>query len=461
MKKLKKLERKLFRIYCEWADSLSSKGYSVLSDEIIKERKKRAKEIEEEIDNLYIHELEELKNDHPEVLKNGEVEKLFDVNAKSNCLIFKFLIKHPEIYTSTYITSEVGKFIYDWGKNGKKRIVSPVSVEKKINVLDKIQPAFYHYTNFIEFLNNYYFEYLYAYFQNETMMDNPRFIQFLLSIVQNPEKNIRGTEEYHQVDYFALSALAENLDIEFVYALGNKKKYNNYLSCRYKEEVFSLINSIHDTELKKKLLIDIFGLKKLEYLPILMKFFAIPEVQEQLLDPSSFYYQLLIKPLTTKEEDSTNCENNTEPLNDFDYASIGEVIRFHSDDFNNGELDKMIHHFDKHVGNYIYFYYENEVKRVPVLYYIQTMRQKTEMWKKLNLLTSSHNTSLNTCETLFELFAYYTDNTFQDFARDSLVENIGKCMTSEEEDYWTHLLSEADYLADIEDEKLLELKNTI
>ncbi len=141
------------------------------------------------------------------------------------------------------------------------------------------------------------------------------------------------------------------------------------------------------------------------------------------------------------------------------YASIKHVVESNIDDFFEFQFDKMIHHFDKYVQNYLYFYYENEVKRVPVLYYIQTMQRKIELWQKFCTFPCSLDMSEEVEKEYYTYFNDFVNKEFVEMAMESLEENIGKCLSASEEAYWNYLLDEANAISkQVSENILLELK---
>lgn len=469
MDELEKLESRLECIYSDLFDADDPCSLFVLSKDEAKELEKKAEQLKAKIDEIYKSMLGKLEKDNPKVSQSAEVRKLYDKSNKTNYIIFRFLIKHPEICSSSVITKEIEKYIYDCKEPGMSRKNYYKDVCERIDELDKLQPNFFHYNKFITFLNDICFSYLSDYFENEMVMKNLKFIEYLLEKVQDPHKNL-SYGEYHSVKPTMEIALEEGLDLDLVYALGNEKKYKEYLNSHDKSFFINLINTIENEEIKKQLLVDIFEIKDTQYLHILIKFLAIPEIQKQLLDDNSFYYELLIDPLMKKrnhnfwqktDENECNISQDFKCL-DGEYASINEVMELHSEDFHDEKSDKIIHYFDKYVNNYIYFYYENEVKKVPVLYYIQTMRKKIKLWKDLNYFIDSVYIDDKLIDAFSESFREYFDKDFYELATEALIENMGRYLSREEEDYWDHLLNEANNYQEQEDESiLLELKSTI
>lgn len=450
MNKLEELEAKVESIYniLSCADDLLDM-HTALSQEQRDKYLNAVKELELKIDKTYKGMLNKLASENKEIADNELVKKIYDKNNKTNYLILSFLIKHPEIVSSTLALEQFEYFIYD-SKNRYCRHSSFAEVETKLEELDDLSPKFFHNEIFIKFLNDYRFAQLDEYFKNETIMNNEKFVEYLSNKVLNAKEELEYGE-YHNVSSIMETALSDGVDFDLVYALGNENKYKEYLS-RYDKTFFlNLINSIQNQGLKKKMLADIFDIKDISKLPILLKFIEYPEIQKQLQDKDSFYYNVLIKPLIDYEELSSEIvEDKSEEHINEDYGSVRDIVEFNLDSFYDYDFNGMIHHFDKHVDNYIYFYSEGEIKKVPVLFYIKTMKRKTDLWIKLNSLDSYVDEDEDLFNMYFNLFNNYINKDLVELAVESLEENIGSKLSSKEEDCWTRLLEYAKNMSDQE-----------
>lgn len=451
MEKLRDLEIELESIYdALFDDEDPTDLFGGLSKEERKKHKERASELEKIIDEIYKEKKKALENKHPELKSNSNFQKLYSRSERSNYIILSYFVKHLSLCENPKILEELELFIYDCHTRSSIRRTYHKDVKEKISKLSALQPAFFQHEAFVKYLNDFRFGYLDEYFETKEIMRNKKFVNFLLSIVN--DSHFLEYDEYHHISGEMISALKEGLDTEFIFSMGNKKRYKSYLSRYTKEELLNIILNIKSMDVKKKLLADTFNIVDTSKLLMLLEFINFEDVRLQLLDENSFYYELLIKPLLIKRD-----KDNA--LLDNDYASISSVVYFNIEDFNDFEFNKMIHHFDRLTKHYIYFYFENEVKRVPVLFFIQTMRRKIDLWIALDTFPYSIEVTDEENEYFQTYFKDYIDRYFEDIAIEALEENIGKCLSKDDEAYWDYLLSES---VNYDDEgKKLELENTI
>lgn len=445
MDKVQILELELNEIYNRLFDAADPLNTLVLSNEDNQYYKSETVKLEKQIEKIYKKMLKELEKENPEILEHEEVKKLYDKSSKVNYFIFRFLIEHQNICSSKDTIQEIEKFIYDCKYSEDMHRTYYRDIQKKLSVLNSLQPIFFQYIIFVRFLNDYRFPYLKSYFTNKVIMENDAFVDYLLNKIDFCDQNIKFGEYHHVIPSMEM-ALKEKVDANLIYAMGNKECYENYLKTHDIEYIFHIINSIENEEVKIKLLVDIFHIKvqNKAKLHVLSEFLIYPEIQKQLLNETSFYYNVLIKPLISEHSNESKTLGEYEVFEVTEgYASIRDVVEYHSDDFYDYQFDKIIHHFDKYVQNYIYFYYENEVKKIPVLYYIQTMQRKIELWERLHIFPCIVKINEEIEKEYYNEFDEYVNKDFVEMAIASLEENIGRCLSSHEEDYWNYLLKEA------------------
>jgi len=204
-----------------------------------------------------------------------------------------------------------------------------------------------------------------------------------------------------------------------------------FTDMKVSKELFEQVANSNTKTLKKQMLKLIFNCKDEEILNILVGFFEIDEVREQLLDENSFYYNLLIKPI----KKGTNVAK---------YASLDEILSSCSKRFDNYILacdntDMLAHSFDCITDGYIYYYKDGSLHQAPVKDFTKSFNEAiVKFYKVLELINSVP--AGKDQDFLSQKYEKYLNDDLREVAKMAILDNQDKKLSKEELTEWNEYI---------------------
>lgn len=342
-------------------------------------------------------------------LKEHETYKeLLTPNVEFNALFLELIHKYPYIVDDMNFLMPIVNFI-----NGGDKLA-------RLRELLSMRRYVFIDSQFLNMINHPNYEDMKDVFTSLTLTSSSKFREFFKDIA------IRENRKYDNTRLME-KALKEGLNLDLVLALGSKRHADEYFRINMSKELLDHINSAKTKTLKKQILSVMYDCNDEKILNILVRFFEIDEVREQLLDENSFYYNLLIKAID-------------EGVSHRDYGSIDELLTRCSKDFDNyilycNNTDLLSHSFDLLTGPYIYYHRDRRIHAVPVNRFTSSFNQYVSRFNE-TIETITMLDSLKDQEYMSEKLGNALNDDLRVIANNSLMENEDIKMTDEEVSNW-------------------------
>lgn len=405
--KIDVIESELNCLYNRLFDAEDPMEMDVLTETEKKPIYDKIKELESKKNDKFKKLYEEKIKSYPAVLNNPLLKELIKEDYHYNYLLICLLEKAPIIYSDNELAKIICKCISDDG----------------LEMLLKLDSHVFENKELLSLINHPSFRQLENIFSNPILMNDVNFINYLLDKIKT---NSIPYGTYYSDTKHMEQALRSKLDYELVLSIGCYDTLKAYLQINVSSSLFENIANIKNDNLMKLLLSVLFNSSK-EKINILAKFFTIQEVREQLIDPDSFYYHLLITPLLQK-----NNENF--------YGTKEALFSFNTKVFYDFDFNGMIHYFDTLVNHYIYYYEKGQIQYVPIVIYISSIRKRIEKYNNIHDIVYSAENSEDEMDILEEKYKNVLNKGFFDLCIDALDKNKNKVLSNEEIDYWSYLL---------------------
>ncbi len=200
-----------------------------------------------------------------------------------------------------------------------------------------------------------------------------------------------------------------------------------YMNIEISQDLLDQVAKSTTKTLKKQILAMAFNCRDENILNILVNFLEIDEVRSQLLDENSFYYKLLIKPIS-------------KGIASDKYASIDQILstcstRFNDYILNCDNTDILAHSFDCIAGPYIYYFREGQMHSVPVSKFTSSFNGRIDKFHKIlamiNMLDNSKQQAyLNT------KYEDILNDDLREVARNAILDNEDAKLSLAELEAW-------------------------
>lgn len=368
---------------------------------------------------IYQKQYDKMLEGMPELKNNENYRQALTGNIEFDTLFLELIVKYPHIINNMDFLMPIVNFINHGDKVIKVRELLNMNrgVFDDHVLLNKINDA--NYENIKEI------------FRSIPLMSSIEFKDYFKNIGILPNRcydNIQLMEK----------ALKEGLNLDLVLALGSKDHAHDYFNENMSLELLDHIANSKTSNLKKQILSIIFDCEDEKILNILVRYFEIKDVRDQLIDENSFYYELLIKHIKMGASHK-------------DYGSIDKLLSTCSKGFDNyilacNNTDELAHAFDLLTGPYIYYHEDRRIKRVPVNKFTSSFNKRIDLFNKalemINMLDIKANQDI-----LKEKYEDVLNDDLKDIAIHSLKENEGIKLTSEETKDWNDYIN-ATYATD-------------
>lgn len=371
--------------------------------------------------SIYQRNYDKRMKEMPWLKKSETYKELLTPNVEFNALFLELIHKYPYIVDDMSFLMPIVNFI-----NGGDKLV-------RLRELLSMRRYVFIDCEFLNKINHPNYENMKEIFRSLTLTSSNKFREFFKG------STIRDNRIYDNSRLME-RALKEGLDTELVMALGSKRHADEYFRINMSKELLDHINSAKTKTLKKQILSVMYDCNDEKILNILVRFFEIDEVREQLLDENSFYYSLLIKAID-------------EGVSHREYGSIDELLSRCSKDFDNyilycNNTDSLSHSFDLLTGPYIYYHRDRRIHAVPVNRFTNSFNQHVthfnEALETINMLDEFANQ-----EYISEKFSDVLNDDLRALATASLIENEDIKMSEEEVSNWnSYIDSTYGYLMD-------------
>lgn len=378
--------------------------------------------------NIYQKQYDKMLEGMPELKTNENYRQALTGNIEFDTLFLELIVKYPHIINDMNFLMPIVNFI----NHGDKVV--------KVRELLSMNKGVFANNTLLNKINDVNYENIKEIFRSIPLMSSIEFKDYFKNI------NILPNKCYDNIQLME-KALKEGLNLDLVFALGSKDHAHDYFNENMSLELLDQIANSKTANLKKQILAIIFDCEDEKILNILVRFFEIKDVRDQLLDENSFYYELLIKPIKTG-------------ANHKDYGSIEKLLSTSSKGFNNyilacNNTDELAHTFDLLTGPYIYYHEDRRIKRVPVKKFTSSFNKRIQLFmsalEMINMLDIKANQDI-----LNEKYEEVLNDDLKDIAIHSLRENEGITLSSEEKKDWndyinaTYATDNLDYLDGIE-----------
>ena len=200
-----------------------------------------------------------------------------------------------------------------------------------------------------------------------------------------------------------------------------------FMNMEISQDLLDQVAKSKTKTLKKQILAMAFNCSDDNILNILVNFLEIDDVRSQLLDESSFYYKLLIKPISK----GTRSDK---------YASVDEVLSACSKRFNDYILtcdntDMLAHSFDCITGPYIYYFRDGKVHSVPVSKFTSSFNRRIDKFHQVLDLVNRLD-RVEDQEYLCIKYENYLNDDLREVARYAILDNEDAKLSLEELDAW-------------------------
>lgn len=357
--------------------------------------------------NLY----DELIMDNEELKENAELMKHISDNYQDNYNLLYFFLRHNEAIDN----KEIYKYLFE---------ESEESISKKVSNLLILSNEVFTNPEIVKLINNEAISNIYGIIKSKRLMQNKEFVDYFIKFIKTNGLN----DLYYNTNLMEI-ALNEHIDFNLILLIGqvNSEKLISYLKENSSKELFDKIASIKNSRLKKYLVSKIYTEINEDLISTLIDFFNIKDVRDQLLDKNSFYYKILIK--------------GAKESNIKEYASKDSLFSYDVD-YTDDIFQNMIHYFDSLVNHYIYFNEDNKVVHTPVLYYIESMKNKLNNYFDLMSKINSGELSDKEQQRIKLQYSHIlNNNNFKQFCLESLSENAGTSIDGNLEAYWDYIMN--------------------
>lgn len=259
-----------------------------------------------------------------------------------------------------------------------------------------------------------------------TLMSNQKFRDYLA------RTNILKNRNYTNICLME-RAFREGLSFDLVLALGSDNHAKNYFSMNMSKELLDQVHNAKTKILKKQILSIIYDCNDDKILNILVRFFEIDDVREQLLDENSFYYNFLIKPIYMG-------------ISHREYGSIDELLSTCSKGFDNyilacNNTDILSHAFDCITGPYIYYHNDRRVHAVPANKFTSSFNNQISQFHQALEMVNMLDDSISQ-EYLSQKYENILNDDLKVIATRALIENEDTKMSEEELKNWNMYIAE-------------------
>lgn len=424
MKRLDVVNAKLKKLYDILFDVNNSQDANKPSEKDIESAKEEIRKYEREKTVLYLREFNKLIKQMPWLLENEVYKNIMTHNAEFDFLFLQLINKCPNLINDNNLLMPIVNFVNTGTKKYDKvrellalnrNVLSDSKLLNRIN--DKCYPQIK------EILKSF------------TLMSSQKFREYLANL------NVLGDKEYNNVRLME-RAFKEGLDLDLVMALGNDAQAKDYLTINMSKDLLDHINKAKTKTLKKQILSIMYDCDNDKILNILVRFFDIEIIRDQLLDENSFYYKLLIKPISRG-------------ITPDKYASTDEVISTCSKGFDNYILacdntDILAHSFDCITGPYIYYFRDGKVHSIPVSKFTNSFNSKIDKFHQafdiINVLPNSSDQ-----EYLNTKYEKYLNDDLRVIAKSAILDNEDVKLSEEEISEWNNYIEET-YGTDFDEE---------
>lgn len=428
MKKIEEIEKELHDLLEKIFDADDPMDLFGLMPEQRANINKRIKELQEQKEEYYKKAYADNKFDLLQLDKYEEISNILDNNNEFRFKLACFFSNNSFILEDEAKVNEICKFIY---KHDFKM--------ESIKELQKLSTHVFEQLSTIKLLNFYGYRHCDHILASDILMSNKDFVSYLEKFVYSTNL----TDYYFTNIKFMEIALNEHLDFELILAIGSRNLFEEQFKNNIDLDLLNTIANINNKELQIELLNEIFGpVYDKKHLEVLMKFFAFEEVREQLLDPTSLYYGVLIKNMATTEYTKN-------------YGSIDEIFYFDNYTvFLEADYEAMIHYFDSLVKHHIFFYEGGHIRHVPVLTYIEKATKAANEIERV--FNEVYLTEEGISDEDWAKYADYIDqNSIYVFMR-TLRDCKDEWLNKEDMEYWDYILQNANK----EEEKTLNYQLT-
>lgn len=416
MKRLDIVNAKLKKLYDSLFDETDLRDFDNISRNDLEKIKNEIRKYEEEKTLLYYKNYNARLKEMPWLVENETYKQLITYNAEFDFLFIELIHKCPSIVTNIELLMPIAQFI-NKASNKIAGLRELLSLNRNVladsRLLSRINDKSYPQIKNI--------------LKSITLMSNQIFREYLAQF------HIQENRTYDNV-LIMENAFKEDLNLDFVLALGSKTHINDYFHKNMSKELLDQIANAKTKRLKKQILAMMFGCFDEKTLNILVRFFEIEDVRDQLLDEKSFYYALLIKPLY-------------EGISHKDYGSIDKLLstcsnRWDDDIFNasSENINTLAHIFDSVTGPYLYYHKNRQVHKVPVYKFTKSFNNNVDKFYEVLDILEKAKINEQTEELIkkYDIFLY---DDLKDAAVHALLENEDLKMSDKEIADWNDYIS--------------------
>lgn len=363
--------------------------------------------------SIYKKQYDKMLESMPELKNSENYRQALTGNIEFDTLFLELIVKYPHIINDNAFLMPIVTFI-----NGSDRTT-------RVHELLKMHRSLFEDANLLNKINDANYEGIKDIFRSITLMTNPSFKEYLKSAYIYPDKT------YDNISLME-KALKEGLNFDLVLALGSNHLAKEYIEANFTKELLDHIASAKTTNLKKQILSIIYDCDDDKILNILVRFFDIEDIREQLTNENSFYYDLLIKPIkmgTTHK----------------DYGSIDKLLSTCSKGFDDyilacNNTDELAHAFDLLTGPYIYYHEDRRIKAVPVKSFTHTFNERIDIFNKalemINMIDNNEDIAY-----IKEQYEALLNDDLKLIAYASLRENEDKRLSKQEISDWNDYIN--------------------